>query len=48
MRYALQIMSFAIFYKILLIYTTNRTGIEYSKNLINGAKYYRDDNGVNS
>jgi hypothetical protein len=44
---ALQILIFSTFYTYVLYYTQHRKGIEESAHIIKGARYYRDDNGVN-
>lgn len=43
---SLQILGFCIFTSVFFQYYSYRSGVEYSANILNGAKMYRDSNGV--
>ena len=44
--YSIQFLVFVVIYTTFLAYFKYREGTEYSKYITNGAKLYRDENGV--
>jgi hypothetical protein len=43
---SLQLLGFALFITAFFSYYSDRTGIEYSKHILKGAKMFKDSDGV--